>query len=64
MKKLILLLLFIPLVFSCSKGETIKYNLNVSSNPINAGDLDLLTIEINNAYNDGPDFNYFSVDRF
>ncbi|MBT4446156.1 hypothetical protein HOA92_06855 [archaeon] len=32
--------------------------------PINAGDLDLLTIEINNAYNDGPDFNYFSVDRF
>ena len=39
MKKLLLLLLFIPLVFSCSKGETIKYNLNVSSNPINAGDL-------------------------
>ena len=36
MKKLILLLLFIPLV-SCSKAETIEYSLKVSSNPIDAG---------------------------
>jgi hypothetical protein len=38
MKKLILLLLFIPLVFSCSK-ETIKYNLTTSVNPIEGGDI-------------------------
>jgi hypothetical protein len=38
MKKLLLLLLFIPLVFSCSK-ETIKYNLTTSVNPIEGGDI-------------------------
>ena len=38
MKRIILLLLFIPLVFSCSK-ETIKYNLTTSVNPIEGGDI-------------------------
>ena len=38
MKKLLLLLLFIPLVFSCSK-ETIKYTLTTSVNPVEGGDI-------------------------
>ena len=43
MKKLILLLLFIPLVFSCSSGSeeppqpTIKYTLTTSANPTDGG---------------------------
>lgn len=37
MKKLILLLLFIPLVFSCSNEEPVKYTLSTSSYPIDAG---------------------------
>ena len=38
MKKLILLLLFIPIVISCTK-ETIKYTLTTSANPIEGGDI-------------------------
>jgi len=50
-RKLLLLLLFIPLVYSCSKGETITYNLTTSLNPNNAGTVS----PVSGKYNEGDE---------